>query len=150
MRRDSNFLLTTILWGNVGVNVLLTLLSDSVLAGLAAFLFSTVVITVFGATPDVDDVTVPAPSSLLIAFSIDVASSAGVAGMASGSKACTVTGGPPSTETVMLLPLLCRSPGRVSPVPDVDEPAPRAAIGPASAARLAEISWDPALTTAST
>ena len=48
MRQDSNFLLTTILWGNVGINVLLTLLSDSVLAGVAAFLFSTVVITLFG------------------------------------------------------------------------------------------------------
>ncbi len=48
MRRDSNFLLTTILWGNVGVNVLLTLLSDSVLTGVGAFLFSTVVITLFG------------------------------------------------------------------------------------------------------
>lgn len=48
MRRDSNFLLTTILWGNVGVNVLLTLLSDSVLAGLAAFGFSTFGITLFG------------------------------------------------------------------------------------------------------
>jgi CBS domain containing-hemolysin-like protein len=33
VRQDSNFLLTTILWGNVGINVLLTLLSDSVLAG---------------------------------------------------------------------------------------------------------------------
>ena len=30
MRQNSNFLLTTILWGNVGINVLLTLLSDSV------------------------------------------------------------------------------------------------------------------------
>ncbi len=48
MRRDSHLLLTTILWGNVGVNVLLTLLSDSVLAGIGAFLFSTVVITLFG------------------------------------------------------------------------------------------------------
>ncbi len=48
MRKDSNFLLTTILWGNVGINVLLTLLSDSVLAGLAAFLFSTVFITMCG------------------------------------------------------------------------------------------------------
>lgn len=47
-RRDSNFLLTTILWGNVGINVLLTLLSNSVLTGLVAFLFSTVVITVAG------------------------------------------------------------------------------------------------------
>ena len=48
MRKDSNFLLTTILWGNVGINVLLTLLSDSVLAGLLSFGFSTFVITLFG------------------------------------------------------------------------------------------------------
>jgi hypothetical protein len=48
LRRDSNFLLTTILWGNVGINVLLTLLSNSVLAGVTAFLFSTVIITFFG------------------------------------------------------------------------------------------------------
>ncbi|MGQ1784542.1 MULTISPECIES: DUF21 domain-containing protein [unclassified Saccharicrinis] len=48
MRKDSNFLLTTILWGNVGINVLLTLLSDSVMAGVASFLFSTVIITMFG------------------------------------------------------------------------------------------------------
>ena len=48
MRKDSNFLLTTILWGNVGTNVLLTLLSDSVLAGVTAFLFSTFVITFGG------------------------------------------------------------------------------------------------------
>ncbi len=48
LRKDSNFLLTTILWGNVGANVLLTLLSDSVLAGGSAFLFSTFVITFGG------------------------------------------------------------------------------------------------------
>lgn len=48
MRKDSNFLLTTILWGNVGINVLLTLLSNSLLAGLSAFVFSTVVITFLG------------------------------------------------------------------------------------------------------
>lgn len=48
LRHDANFLLTTILWGNVSVNVLLTLLSDSVLNGVAAFLFSTVFITFFG------------------------------------------------------------------------------------------------------
>lgn len=48
MRSDSNFLLTTILWGNVGINVLLTLLSDSVMAGLISFTFSTVLITFFG------------------------------------------------------------------------------------------------------
>lgn len=48
LRNDSNFLLTTILWGNVGINVLLTLLSDSVLAGISAFMFSTIAITVIG------------------------------------------------------------------------------------------------------
>ena len=48
LRKDSNFLLTTILWGNVGVNCLLTLLSDSVLAGAGAFLFSTIGITIVG------------------------------------------------------------------------------------------------------
>ena len=48
LRKDSNFLLTTILWGNVGINVLLTLLSNSVLAGVAAFAFSTIVITFAG------------------------------------------------------------------------------------------------------
>jgi len=48
MREDSNFLLTTILWGNVGINVLLTLLSESVMAGVISFLFSTILITLFG------------------------------------------------------------------------------------------------------
>src|SRR5210317_2640825 len=48
MREDSNFLLTTILWGNVGINVLLTLLSNSVMAGALSFIFSTVVITFLG------------------------------------------------------------------------------------------------------
>lgn len=48
MRKDSNFLLTTILWGNVGINVLLTLLSDSVMTGILSFTFSTVFITLFG------------------------------------------------------------------------------------------------------
>jgi hypothetical protein len=48
MREDSNFLLVTILWGNVAVNVLLALLSGSVLTGIVAFFFSTVVITIFG------------------------------------------------------------------------------------------------------
>ena len=33
--------------GNVVTNVLLALLSDSVLAGLVAFVFSTIVITIF-------------------------------------------------------------------------------------------------------
>lgn len=48
MRSDSNFLLTTILWGNVGANVLLALLSNSVMAGVAAFIFSTFIITFAG------------------------------------------------------------------------------------------------------
>ena len=48
LRQDSNFLLVTILWANVGVNVLLALLSGSVLAGVLAFIFSTVIITIFG------------------------------------------------------------------------------------------------------
>ena len=48
LRADPNLTLTTILWGNVAVNVLLTLLSDSVLSGAAAFLFSTFAITIFG------------------------------------------------------------------------------------------------------
>ena len=48
IRRDSNFLLTTILWGNVSINVLLALLSDSIMTGVGAFLFSTIVITIFG------------------------------------------------------------------------------------------------------
>jgi metal transporter CNNM len=48
LRRDANLTLVTILWANVSVNVLLTLLAESVLAGVAAFLFSTVAITFFG------------------------------------------------------------------------------------------------------
>src|SRR5210317_2252617 len=48
IREDSNFILTTVLWGNVGINVLLTLLSNSVLAGISAFLFSTILITFVG------------------------------------------------------------------------------------------------------
>jgi metal transporter CNNM len=48
LRRDSNFTLATILWGNVSMNVLLTLLADSVMLGLASFIFSTVVITFLG------------------------------------------------------------------------------------------------------
>ena len=45
LRRDSNFTLATILWGSVGTDVLITLLSKSVLSGVLAFVFSTVVIT---------------------------------------------------------------------------------------------------------
>ena len=48
LRRDSNLTLSTIVWGSVATNVLLTLLSDSVLAGVAAFAFSTVAITFLG------------------------------------------------------------------------------------------------------
>lgn len=48
LRRDSNLILATILWANVATNVLLTLLSGSVLTGLAAFIFSTFVITLLG------------------------------------------------------------------------------------------------------
>ena len=45
LRKDTNFLLATIVWGNVGANVLLTLLSDSVLSGVSAFAFSTFLLT---------------------------------------------------------------------------------------------------------
>jgi metal transporter CNNM len=48
LRKDSNQVLATVIWGNVGTNVLLTLLSDSILAGLGAFFFSAVMITLFG------------------------------------------------------------------------------------------------------
>ena len=48
LRRDANLTLSTVLWGNVAVNVLLALLSNSVLAGVSAFVFSTAVITLFG------------------------------------------------------------------------------------------------------
>jgi hypothetical protein len=48
LRHNSHLLLSTLLWGNVGINVLLTLLTDSVLAGASAFVFSTVFITIFG------------------------------------------------------------------------------------------------------
>jgi metal transporter CNNM len=47
IRDDANFALATILWGNVSVNVLLALLSGSVMSGVMAFFFSTVVITIF-------------------------------------------------------------------------------------------------------
>lgn len=48
IRRDSNFLLTTLVWGNVGVNVLIALLTDSVLTGASSFIFSTFGITCLG------------------------------------------------------------------------------------------------------
>ncbi|CCH49937.1 DUF21 domain-containing protein [Pseudodesulfovibrio piezophilus] len=48
LRQEPNLLLCTILWGNVGINVLLTLLSESVMTGVASFAFSTFVITIVG------------------------------------------------------------------------------------------------------
>jgi hypothetical protein len=48
LRKDSNFLLATILWGNVATNVLLALLANSILIGVLAFFFSTFIITWFG------------------------------------------------------------------------------------------------------
>jgi cyclin M-like protein len=48
LRRHSNDVLATVIWGNVSTNVLLTLLSDSVLAGIGAFFFSAVAITLLG------------------------------------------------------------------------------------------------------
>jgi metal transporter CNNM len=48
LRKTSNQVLASIIWGNVSINVLLTLLSDSVLTGVSAFLFSAVVITLLG------------------------------------------------------------------------------------------------------
>ncbi len=48
LRKDSNYLLTTLLWGNVSVNVLVALLTDSVMSGVTAFAFSTICITFFG------------------------------------------------------------------------------------------------------
>ena len=48
LRQHSNLTLATVLWGYVTINVLLTLLSNSVLAGIGAFPFSTIVITLFG------------------------------------------------------------------------------------------------------
>ena len=48
LRKNSHYLLTTILWGNVAFNTLLALLSNSVLTGILAFIFSTFFITFFG------------------------------------------------------------------------------------------------------
>jgi metal transporter CNNM len=48
LRKDSNLILATILWGNVSTMVLLTLLSEAVLASIAAFIFSTFAITFLG------------------------------------------------------------------------------------------------------
>ncbi len=48
LRSNYNRLLTTILWGNVAVNTLLALLTNSILTGGAAFAISTIGITFFG------------------------------------------------------------------------------------------------------
>jgi metal transporter CNNM len=48
LRKNTNQVLATIVWGNVSTNVLLTLLSNSVLAGVAAFVFSAFAITLLG------------------------------------------------------------------------------------------------------
>lgn len=48
VRKSANQVLATIIWGNVINNVLLTLLSNSVLAGFGAFVFSAVAITLLG------------------------------------------------------------------------------------------------------
>src|SRR6201996_1150947 len=48
LRQNANQILATVIWGNVTTNVLLTLLSDSVLHGIAAFFFSAFAITMLG------------------------------------------------------------------------------------------------------
>ena len=48
LRKDAHFLLATILWGNVASNVALTLLTDSMMTGVSAFVVSTFGITFFG------------------------------------------------------------------------------------------------------
>jgi metal transporter CNNM len=48
VRKSANQVLATVIWGNVINNVLLTLLSNSVLTGIGAFVFSAVAITLLG------------------------------------------------------------------------------------------------------
>jgi metal transporter CNNM len=48
LRKNANQVPATVVWGNVNTNVLLTPLSDSALAGLGAFFFSAVAITLLG------------------------------------------------------------------------------------------------------
>ena len=48
LRHNANQVLATVIWGNVTTNVLLTLLSDSVLHGVTAFFFSAFAITMLG------------------------------------------------------------------------------------------------------
>jgi metal transporter CNNM len=48
LRKNANQVLATVIWGNVTTNVLLTLLSDSILTGIGAFFFSAFAITLLG------------------------------------------------------------------------------------------------------
>jgi len=48
LRKDANFLLSTLLWGNVSINVLLTLLTESALTGMWSFFLSSISITILG------------------------------------------------------------------------------------------------------
>ena len=48
LRKSANQVLATVIWGNVSTNVLLTLLSESLLTGLGAFFFSAFAITLLG------------------------------------------------------------------------------------------------------
>lgn len=48
LRKSANQVLATVVWGNVSTNVLLTLLSNSVLHGVIAFFFSAFAITMLG------------------------------------------------------------------------------------------------------
>ena len=48
LRHNANQVLATVIWGNVTTTVLLTLLSNSVLHGIAAFFFSAFAITMLG------------------------------------------------------------------------------------------------------
>src|ERR1700720_3334857 len=48
LRKNANQVLSTVIWGNVTTNVLLTLLSGSLLTGLGAFFFSAFAITLLG------------------------------------------------------------------------------------------------------
>ena len=48
LRKDAYYLLSTILWGNVASNVMIALLTDSVMSGVYAFILSIFGITLFG------------------------------------------------------------------------------------------------------
>jgi metal transporter CNNM len=48
LRKNANQVLATVIWGNVSTNVLLTLLSGSLLTGIGAFFFSAFAITLLG------------------------------------------------------------------------------------------------------